>query len=283
MIKKITEEKARIIYIIEHHLKEELLKHTPEKLWEESFIKRQIERRQNGKAFTTTDHIRAMVYSMLSSGMSWNKVAKNMNPETKCITSVDKIFCDYDLEYLLKLTPTQLRDSIKEIHCATQSTLKQMEALLTVNVPKLLSTEKTYGTIDTFYQKFIEIDNTLKTLIILLSATGSTSKLEQMNVALVCEYLRNIGHDIPKPDRHICRILSSEYLAFSDKKEVTPFEASDIIVELSKMTGKSVAEVDYILWSYCADGYGEICTEKTPKCNECVTKKDCNKRNNLKF
>lgn len=96
-----------------------------------------------------------------------------------------------------------------------------MEALLTVNVPKLLSIEKTYGTIDTFYQKFIAIDNTLKTLIILLSATESTSKLEQMNVALVCEYLRNIGHDIPKPDRDICRILSSEYLAFSDKKEVT--------------------------------------------------------------
>ncbi len=49
-------------------------------------------------------------------------------------------------------------------------------------------------------------------------------KLEQMNVALVCEYLRNVGHDIPKPDRHICRILSNEYLAFSDKKEVTHFE-----------------------------------------------------------
>lgn len=120
MINKITEEKASI--------REELLKQTPEKLWEESFIKQQIERRQNEELFTTKDHIRAMVYSMLSSGTSWNKVAKNMNPETKCITSVDKIFCDYDLEQLLKLTPTQLRDSIKEIHCATQSTLKQMEA-----------------------------------------------------------------------------------------------------------------------------------------------------------
>lgn len=282
MINKITEEKASIIYIIEQHLKEELLKHTPEKLWEESFIKQQIERRQNKELFTTKDHIRAMVYSMLSSGMSWDKVAKNLNPETKCITSVDKIFCDYDLEHLLNLTPTQLRDSIKEIHCATQSTLKQMEALLTVNIPKLLSIEKTYGTIDTYYQKFIEIDNTLKTLIILLSATESTSKLEQMNVALVCEYLRNIGHDIPKPDRHICRILSSEYLAFSDKKEVTPFEAFDIIVKLSKMTGKSVAEVDYILWSYCADGYGKICTKKTPKCNECIANKYCMAKSEIK-
>lgn len=281
MINKITEEKASIIYIIEQHLREELLKQMPEKLWEKSFIKQQIERRQNGELFTTTDHIRAMVYSMLSSGISWDKVAKNMNPETKCITSVDKIFCDYDLEQLLKLTPTQLRDSIKEIHCATQSTLKQMESLLTVNVPKLLSIEKTYGTIDTYYQKFIEIDNTLKNLIILLSATESTSKLEQMNIALICEYLRNIGHDIPKPDRHICRILSSEYLAFSDEKKVTPFEAFDIIMKLSKKTGKSAAEVDYILWSYCADGYGEICTLKNPKCKTCKAKEICKNKGEL--
>lgn len=103
-------------------------------------------------------------------------------------------------------------------------------------------------------------------------------KLEQMNVALVCEYLRNVGHDIPKPDRHICRILSNEYLAFSDKKEVTHFEAFDIIVELSKMTGKSAADVDYILWSYCADGYGEICTAIKAKCKICKIKKYCKKK-----
>ena len=105
-------------------------------------------------------------------------------------------------------------------------------------------------------------------------------KLEQMNVALVCEYLRNVGHDIPKPDRHICRILSNEYLAFSDKKEVTHFEAFDIIVELSKMTGKSAAEVDYILWSYCADGYGEVCTAKKAKCKICKVKKYCKQKGN---
>lgn len=45
MINKITGEKASIIYIIEQHLRKELLKQTPEKLWEESFVKQQIERR----------------------------------------------------------------------------------------------------------------------------------------------------------------------------------------------------------------------------------------------
>ena len=76
-----------------------------------------------------------------------------------------------------------------------------------------------------------------------------------MGIPLVCEYLRNVGYDIPKPDRHICRILGSAHLALSDKKEVPPFEAFDIVVKLAELTGKPTAEVDYILWSYCADGY----------------------------
>jgi hypothetical protein len=280
MTGKIAKEKANIIVAMEQHLETELLKAKPEKLWSESFIRRQIDKRARGDTFTLEDHIRAMVYSMLSSGATWDRVAKDTDSETKCISSVDEVFFNYDTEQLFKHTPAQLRDNIKEIHCATQSTLKQMKALVTVNIPKLLSIEKEYGTIDAYYQKFMEMDDTLKTLIILLSTTGSIYKLEQMNIALVCEYLRNVGYDIPKPDRHICRILGSEYLAFSDRKKVPPFDAFDLVVELAEKTGRCVAETDYILWSYCADGYGEICTKKAPKCGECAVREYCKKAEN---
>ena len=37
------------------------------KLWEHSFIKKQIDRREYQENFTIEDHIRGMVYSMLSS------------------------------------------------------------------------------------------------------------------------------------------------------------------------------------------------------------------------
>ena len=49
----------------------------------------------------------------------------------------------------------------------------------------------------------------------------------------------------------------------------------DIIAELSKELKIPSAKTDYILWTYCADGYGEICTENDPKCDTCVTKEYC--------
>lgn len=270
---------SEVIGQMDKHLRMEILKKDgnvqEEKLWENTFIKQQIDRRQNGESFSLDDHIRAMAYAMLSSGISWDRVAKDVHPDTKRIVSIDEVFCNYDINKLLKRTPEQLRDGIKMLHCATQSTFKQMEALLFVNIPKLQKIEKRYGSIDTYYQKFTEIDKTLKTLIVHLSTVGSVDKMEQMNIALVCEYLRNIGHDLPKPDRHICRILSKDYLALSDKKYVEPFEAFDIVVKLAKETGKSAAETDYILWAYCAKGFGGICTKKDSQCGECVAEKYC--------
>lgn len=197
--------------------------------------------------------------------------------ETKCIRPVDENFCNYDIEHLLKCTPEQLRDSIKDIRCGTMSTLKQMKALLFVNIPKLLTLEEEYGIIDNYYQKFIKKDNSLKTLITELSNLESKDKMAQMGIALVCEYLRNVGYEIPKPDRHIRRILGSEYLTFSEKKEAPPFEAFDIVMKLAELTGKCSAEVDYVLWSYCTNGYGEICTVKKRDCKVCKLINYCRK------
>lgn len=282
MINKITQEKAKIISEMEQQLKNELLKDEPEKLWEESFIKRQIDKRNRGELFSVTDHIRAMVYSMLSSGISWNRVAKDIQPDTKCVTSVDEIFYDYDAEQLLNCTPEQLRDAAKSINCGTQSTLKQMEALLSVNIPKLLKLEKEYGTVDSYYDNFIQKDKTLKALVKTLSDVESKDKMAQMGIALVCEYLRNVGYDIPKPDRHIRRILGSNTLAFSSNTTASPFDVFDIISEVAVWLNKSLAEVDYILWSYCANGYGGVCTVAKPKCDICVAKKYCEKKGNQK-
>ncbi len=273
---KITQEMADLVFAMEKQLKNDILKDSPQKLWDNNFIKKQIERRKKGETFTLKDHIRAMVYSMLSSGSSWDRISKDTDPDTKCMFIVDKVFCNYDTEQLLKHTSEQLKEAVKDIGCGTLSTRKQMEALLSANIPKLLELEKEYRTIDTYYQKFIKLDSTLKTLVTALSSSESKDKMVQMDIALVCEYLRNVGYDIPKPDRHICRILGSDYLAFSSEQTVPPFEVFDIIVKLAEMTGKHNAEVDYILWSYCADGYGEICKKEKPNCDICVAIKDCN-------
>lgn len=245
------------------------------KLWENTHIKHQINRRNNGESFSINDHIRAMVYSMLSSGIKWERVEKGIDIKTGRIISIDEIFHNYDIDYLLQCDPDILADEIKNLGCAGQSTRKQMKALVSQNITKLISLEQEYGSIDFYYQKFVDKDNTLKILVKQLADPQSEDKLAEMAEALVAEYLKNVGYDIAKPDRHIRRILGSKILGCSECEEVPVYEAFDIVTEIAQEMNRSVAEVDYIIWSYCADGYGEICTVNKPKCDKCVAKKSC--------
>lgn len=248
------------------------------KLWKNTYIKHQIDKRNEDGTFTINDHIRAMVYSMLSSGIVWERVEKGIDILTGRINPIDDIFHNYDVDYILQCNPDQLADEIKNLGCASQSTRKQMKAIVSKNINKLISYEKEFGSIDSYYKKFIEQDNTLKLLVKQLADSKSENKFDEMAEALIAEYLKNVGYDIAKPDRHIRRILGSKILGCSEYEEVPVNEAFDIVAEIAQEMNKPVAEVDYILWSYCANGYGEICTKDNPKCFICVAKQYCNKK-----
>lgn len=271
---------ATAVQRMDEHLRSDLLRKDGQvqldKLWENTYIKRQIDRRRAGGEFSTRDHIRAMVYSMLSSGIVWDRVSAHIDKTTKQLTPIDEIFFQYDPERLLQCDPEGLTEEIKKLHCASQYTRKQVEALIHTNIPKLLQLEQQHGSVDTFYQKYVSDDSTLKTLVKALSAENSDCKQAQMGEALVAEYLKNVGYDIAKPDRHIRRILGSKALGCSTHETVPIFEAFDIVAALAKEMNRPAAEVDYILWSYCAKGYGEICTAKNPKCDICVANNCCN-------
>lgn len=102
-----------VIEQMDKHLRTDLLKKDgavqKEKLWDNTYIKHQIDKRRNGGSFSVSDHIRAMVYAMLSSGISWSRVAKDIDMNTKCIVSIDEVFCGYNTDQLLRCTPEQLR------------------------------------------------------------------------------------------------------------------------------------------------------------------------------
>lgn len=272
---------AKAVLDMDSHLRNDLLekdgKLQKKKLWENTFIKHQIDRRNQGGTFSIEDHIRAMVYSMLSSGISWQRVENGIDNDTGKIIPIDEIFCQYDVKTLLQSTPEELRDKIKELRCTSLQTSAQMKALLEDNIPKLLAIEKQHGSIENFYQHFINADPTLNTLVLVLSEKNSKYNLSQMGAALTAEYLRNVGYDISKPDRHIRRILGSKYFGCSESEIVPIYEAFDIVAKIAAELNKPVAEVDYILWSYCANGYGEICTLNKPGCEKCVAKEYCKK------
>ncbi|MDE7361108.1 MAG: hypothetical protein K2N38_04170 [Oscillospiraceae bacterium] len=271
-------EVCQSIELMEKYLREKLRE---KQLWENTYICKQIEKRNNGGTFTISDHIQAMVYSMLSSGAPWERLEKDIDPITGGIPTIDKIFCQYDYKALLKADTDKLYNSVKALHYTSQYTRQQIKALIEVNIKIFQRLENQYESIDNFYRNFIEIDGSLKTLVLVLSAQNSPFKMSQMGEALTAEYLRNVGYDLAKPDRHIRRILGSKILGCSDKETVPIYETFDIVADIAVKMNKPTAEVDYILWSYCASGFGEICLKAAPKCELCVAKSHCisNNRN----
>lgn len=249
------------------------------KLWEKTYIYNQILKRKRQEVFSLNDHIKAMVYSMLSSGISWERFEVNIDSNTGEITSIDDIFHQYDIEYILACSPECFRDEIKRIGGASFATFKQMKALKS-NICKLCEFEKKYGSVDNYYQTFIDKDNTKKTLVKQLADPKSDDKFSQMSYALVSEYLKNVGHSIAKPDRHMREILGSERLACSEFTNAAVFEVFDIVNAIADECNKEPAEVDYIMWAYCAKGYGDICKHK-PKCKDCVAIEYCSKNNEM--
>lgn len=247
------------------------------KLWENTYIKKQLDRRKNGGTFTVGDHIRGMVYSMLTSGAAWNRLEPHIDIATGQIPIIDDIFYQYDVTALQSADPTELCEKVKARKLGTQYLKNQSEALVRVNIGKLLSIEEKYGSVDNFYQSLADKNDNLKTLVRELATAGKPYKFAQLGEALTAEYLKNVGYDIGKPDRHIRRILGSEYLGCSKRKYAAPYEAIDIIADIAKGLNKLAAEVDYILWAYCANGFGEVCSKRKPKCMElCVAEPFCN-------
>ena len=216
-----------------------------------------------------------MVYSMLSSGITWDDTKKAVSLNLGHVPEIDQIFCQYDPDLLQAKTPETLTDEIKRLNYAGQNTKRQMDGLIHTNLKKMVLLEQRYGTIDSYYHLRIRQDPSMKLLIRALSHKDSHDKYIKMSEVLTAEYLRNIGYDLARPDQHIRQILGSYHLGCSEHFTAAIYETLDLIRNIAENMNKSAAEVHYILWSYCAKGYGEICTSKSPKCCMCATKKIC--------
>mgnify|MGYP004672507367 CR=1 FL=1 len=219
-----------------------------------------VNARNSGKVFSFQEHLKGFVYAQLSALIPWKNVKKHK-------TELDFVFCNFNKEELKKIEPTALIEKIRKLKCYSPYTTKNQMNFLKTNIETLEKIEQDYDSLD----KFIT-HSTPANIVKLLADSNSVYKLKYAGVALVCEYLRNVGIDIVKPDAHIKRIAGSERLNIVSSK--SDYKIIDEFKQFSEKIGISQVKIDYLLWNYCAKGYGEICT-KTPDCAMCVIRKYC--------
>ena len=204
-----------------------------------------------------------MVYALLSNQRPWKPIEDNLD-------EINEIFHNYDPSYLESINPDILINRIREIRCGNRSISIQMHALnYNINMFKRLI--EIYGSMD----NYVTSDSPL---IIARSLSEGEYKLKQMGIALVIEYLKNVGIDAFKPDLHARRLFGCNKLALSDKPDATENEVLKIVKQISAETGMRMIEIDNMIWQFCATGYAEICTAN-PHCDECLVRKRCKYKN----
>lgn len=218
--------------------------------------------RNSGKVFSFEEHLKGFIYAQLSALVSWKRIKDNK-------AKFDELFCNFDRSKLKEQSADFFIDEIKKLKCYSPYTTKNQMHALRVNIETFEKIEQDFGSLEKFIPHTTPVN-----IIKLLADSKSTYKLKYSGVALVCEYLRNVGIDVIKPDVHIKRILGAGRLNIVKSK--SDYAVITECQKLSDKIGISQVKMDYLLWNYCSKGFGEICTAK-PKCEKCVIREYCNK------
>ena len=224
-----------------------------------------VEARKKGKHFTIEEHIRGMIFSLLSNQRDWGAIYKNKKV-------IEQIFFNFDKDKLKNTDYTYFVNALKSRKLANRSINAQMKNLK-YNIEVFEQIEKEYRSLDYFITALKPT-----AVAVLFACAESPYKLKQMKFALVLEYLRNVGIDTAKPDVHIIRILKR--LGLLSKRGNEEKQAIDILERISLESDISVAKIDFLLWHYCSEKFCNICSAN-PKCGQCVIKKFCKRVQNV--
>lgn len=219
-----------------------------------------LQKRKNNISFSFEDHISGMVYALLSNQRPWKAISDNYD-------KIKEIFHNFDPVYLQEIDPLVLTNSIREIKCGNRSIKSQMNSL-SYNIDVFKNITSTYKTMD----NYVTSD---EPLIIANELSQGKYKLKQMGIALVIEYLKNVGIDAFKPDVHIKRLFGSNRLGLSNKELATEQEVINLAKEISIKSGIPITIIDSIIWQFCATNYAEICSS-SPQCEKCLVRTKCN-------
>ena len=244
-------------------------------------IDKNIANRQNpGFVLKIENHIQAMVYALLTNQRPWYLIKPHLK-------AIDILFNNYDPNAIytqLDVDPDYYINGLKNLKCGNRAVNNQFCAKnLKYNIELFRTIEKKFGSIDSFmvpkasYANFSLYDDQYSSIINKISDYNSDYKFRGFGKAIAAEYLRNIGVPDVKPDTHIRRFYSSDRMGNINNQAgiATINQAIADITIAAQEAGLTRNEADNIVWSYCAKGFGEICTSN-PKCKCCVICSLCN-------
>lgn len=218
------------------------------------------QRYEEGKVFTKRDHCEALILSVLSANRPWIGIQNRLK-------ELNKVFNNYDPDFLRTADPNLLTQEVCSIECGNRRIRKQMEEIA-YNISILDTIEKVMGDVDAPMR--LAKDN-IKQVLYVYSDKSSKLKFKGVAIALACQYMKNLGVDLVKPDVHIRRIIQRfGWIPWLPDE----MESIDICKKVADQYGITQTEVGTVLWQFCATGYIEMCGAN-PLCDMCPAYEKC--------
>lgn len=220
-----------------------------------------VAERKAGKVFTHEEHIAALVYAQLTNQTKWSRIVPHLE-------EIDALFFNYNPQEIKKHSGSYFSDGIFALKCGNISTKAQMNKLHQ-NIATMETIVSEYGSMDAFVTSA-----PAQTIVEMLSSGKSRYKMAMLGEALAWEYIRNVGIDGCKPDTHLRRFLGGDRMGLDASPVATVEETIRQVEQLAVETNLPLSSIDNIIWSFCADGYGEVCTAM-PHCERCMVRSNC--------
>lgn len=165
-----------------------------------------VERREQGDHWTDDEVFQALLRAVLSNNTDWAKV------ET-VLPHLGTLFSGLSLSPYADISPDDIDKRLVPWFRARRAgslTLRRSLLGLARSAHMLRDWSAQHGSAEHYFLDVLaECDGDPKAAAVQLGKPGSPHKLPALGVPIAAEALRNLGFDLSKPDRHVCRAVGA--------------------------------------------------------------------------
>ena len=220
-----------------------------------------LERRQNNNRWSDDEVFKALLLAVLSNNTDWSKVER-------IIPELRNQFSDYSLKKYAETTEHDVAERYLpwfQVRRAGSMTLRRALTDLAKTARLLRDWSLAHGSAEHYFLNLVNsLDGDPKRTALELGRTGSRKKLPGLGVPLAAESLRNMGFDLGKPDRHLCRAVGSfgfvQFRKWPQRSGTKPPQSSPtemltvmVTIEfLADAIGVKTTFLDNAIWLLCS-------------------------------
>ena len=244
--------------------------HTADPGWRDKIIHfgqvAAVEARGKGRRWTDAEVFEGLVRSVLSNSVDWEKVERVL-PQL-----VERLH-GFDPRWYASLSPAYVLEDLEpwfKGQKAGSTVLRRGLERMIQAARRLLAESERHGSMHDYFNSLFEQEGHDPKRMVIALGSGSYTRphrLPGLGIPLAAEFLRNIGFDISKPDRHINRACGCfglvQFSRWPDCAGTTPpmateaelravMQAMEDGAQLVEGSGLPVAFLDNAVWLLCA-------------------------------